>query len=154
MTSSSRHATAAVLAALSVIASVVLVLVALAVADGTTPQAGSTTSYSTEFMDLRVYAVTALLIPVLGVAAIYSAGPALVGTVGVFLVELRGIWESNERLTAAGWADGLEVLAFGLPIGALLLTLVLVLGGGLAGWCQRRRPRQDQYTMTLSPTTT
>ncbi len=155
MTTPSRHATAALLAAFSFITSVVLVLVALEISTGATLQPGSTTSYDTEYIDWRVYAVTALLPFVLGVAAAYSAWFAVLGTVGVFGVELWGVWESNERLAAAGWSDGLEVLAFLLPVGALVGTLVLVLIGGVAGSSQRKvEERQDQYTMTLSPLST
>jgi hypothetical protein len=155
MTTPSRHVISALLAAFSVIASIVIVLVALEVATGATPEPGSTTSYSTEYMDVGFYALIAVFPFVLGVAAAYSVGFALLGTVGVFAVSWWAMYESNERLAAAGWSDGLEVLGYLAPIGALLLTLVFVLIGALVGRSKRRQvSAQDQYTTTLSPTTT
>ena len=140
--------------ALSVSVSIVVVLIALAVADGESLRAESSSSYSTEFIDVKVYALTALLPPVLGLAAAYSAGFALIGSVGVFAVEMWAIHEANARLAAAGWADGLEILAYLLPIGSLVASLVLILVGWLVGRSRRRGTGQDQYTTTLSPTAT
>jgi hypothetical protein len=145
MTTPTRHVVASVLSVASVAACVALALVALDVATGATLQPGSTTSYDTEYLEPRVFALTALLPVVLGVAAAYSLLPALLGTGAVFAVEWWAIEESNQRLAADGWADGLEVLGFLAPIGGLVTALVLVLVGFLVGRRRRRAIRgQDQ----------
>jgi len=155
MTTPSRHVIGAALAVLSFFASVAIVLVALQVASGATLQPGSTTSYDTEFIDFGVYSVTVVLGFVLAAAALYSAGFAVLGALGVFAVEWWAMYESNERLAAAGWSDGLEVLAYALPIAALIGTMILILFAGLVGRARRRQSHaQDQYTMTLSPIST
>ena len=83
MTTPTRHVVASVLSLAAVVASVALSLVALDLATGATLQPGSTTSYDTEYLEPRVFAFTALLPIVLGVAAAYSPLPALLGTVAV-----------------------------------------------------------------------
>ncbi|WP_372735262.1 hypothetical protein [Nocardioides sp.] len=153
MKTPSRHLVSAALSSAAVGGCYAVVLIALSVASGETLIEGS--SYSTEYIDVGVYALTALAIPLLAIAAGYSVGVALLGAAGVFAVEWWAIYESNQRLAAAGWADGLEVLAYLLPIGALLATVVLVVIGWLVGRARRRaRNSQDQYTTTLSPTET
>ena len=149
----SRHVTAALLSAFSVIASIVIVLVALEVATGATPQPGSTTSYSTEYMDMGFYALIVVFPFVLGVAAAYSVGFALLGAAGVFAVSWWAMYESNERLAAAGWSDGLEVLGY-LRTDRRAVPHARVRPDRRPGRARQAHgcTAQDQYTTTLSPT--
>lgn len=142
MTSRQRSIRAALPATAAVVASAVVVLVALAVASGATLRAGSDTSYDTEFIDMAVLQLSWLTVPVLGLAAYFSVRVALVGTVGVAVSQFWAMAETVQRYDESGWADGLEVLGYWFPIALTVVALGAVLLGWLLG--SRSRRAQDQ----------
>lgn len=142
MTSRDRLRRAALLSALTVVASIAIVLVALAVASGARLRPGSDTSYDTEFIDMAVMQVSWLTVPLLGVAAFFSARVALLGTIGVAVSQFWAMAEMVRRYDESGWGDGLEVLGYLFPITLTVVSVGAVLAGWLVGG--RRRRRQDQ----------
>jgi hypothetical protein len=142
VTSRQRLQRAAVLSALAVAASAVIVIVALAIASGATLQPGSETSYDTEFIDGAVLQLSWLTAPVLGIAAFYSIRIALLGTVGVAVTQFWAMAETVDRYRESGEGDGLEAIGYLFAGGLTFLCLLLVLVCGLTGWA--RRKRQDQ----------
>ena len=128
---------------MAVLASAVIVLVALGVASGARPRPGSDTSYDTEFIDMAVLHLSWLLAPLLGVTASLSARVALLGVVGVAVSQFWAMAETVDRYQESGWSDGLEVLGYLFPITLTLVSLGAVLVGWLVGR-RRRPPPQDQ----------
>jgi hypothetical protein len=144
VTSHQRLLRAALLSALAVAASTVIVIVALAVASGATLQPGSDTSYDTEFVDWPLLQLSWLVAPLLGVAACFGARVALVGTAGVAVSQFAAMAETVQRYDESGWGDGLEVLGYAFPVSVTVVSLGFVLVGGLVGRRRRRVPAQDQ----------
>lgn len=139
---SPRHLVAAALVLLVTLASVAIVLVALDRALGERVQVDGSCC-DVDFIDYRVLQLTWLLFPVLGVAAWFSARVAILGILGMTVPQWLAINEVIDRYNRSGWADGLEVLGYALPLGVLVLAGVNVLVGGLVGRAGRAR-RHDQ----------
>ena len=142
VTSHQRAKRAAVLSAAAFAATVVIVLVALAVASGARLQPGSDSSYDTEFVDMGVLQLSWFVVPLLGVAAASSVRVALLGTTAVSVTQFLAMAETVHRYRESGWGDGLEVLGYLFPIALTAVALVAVLVGWLVGRASRRR--QDQ----------
>jgi hypothetical protein len=140
VTSHQRTKRAAVLSAAAFAATVVIVLVALAVASGDTLLPGSETSHSTEFIDEAVLQLSWLVVPVLAVAAASSVRVALLGTAAVAVTQFLAMAETVHRYRESGWGDGLEVLGYLFPIALTVVTL----GAVLVGWLVGRRSRRGQ----------
>jgi hypothetical protein len=133
---------AVLLSVVAVLASAVVVLVALAVASGVTLRPEPETCCNTEFIDEAVLQLSWLVVPLLGVAAASSARVALLGTTGVAVTQFLAMAETVHRYRESGWSDGLEVLGFLFPIALTVVALGAVLVGWLVG--SRSRRRQDQ----------
>jgi hypothetical protein len=136
------HRRALLLSVVAVLASAVVVLVALAAASGVTERPGPETCCDTEFIDDAVLQLSWLVVPLLGVAAALSVRVALLGTAAVSVTQFLAMAETVHRYRESGWSDGLEVLGFLFPIALTVVALGAVLVGWLVG---RRSPRgQDQ----------
>jgi hypothetical protein len=116
MDSSAGRAPAAVVLALSTGVAVL----ALVTARGVTPLGGD--SYATEFISGWWWAAF-LLVPLTVAAVRRWPGPAAVPVLALVLPQVVAAAVAVGRFRAAGWADGLEGLAFVHP---LLLTAVTV----------------------------
>ena len=132
-----RHLIALGLALLVTLASVAIVLLALGRASGEAPQPDGSCC-AVEFIDPTVLQLTWLVFPVLAVCAWFSVRVALVGVLGATVPQWLAMTETIGRYHRSGWADGLEVLGYALPLGVLLLGGVSVLVGGLLGRARRR----------------
>lgn len=139
---SRRHLVAVALVLLVTLASVAVVLVALDRALGERMQADGSCC-DVDFIDYGVLQLTWLIFPVLGVAAWCSTRVASVGVLGMAVPQWLAMTEVIDRYDRSGWADGLEILGYALPLGVLVLAAVTVLVGGLLGRAARAR-RQDQ----------
>ena len=140
MTTSPLHRRAVLLSVVAVLASAVVVLVALAGASGVTERPETETCCDTEFIDDAVLQLSWLVVPLLGVAAVFSVRAALIGTAAVSVTQFLAMAETVHRYRESGWSDGLEVLGFLFPIA---LTVV-ALGAVLVGWLVGRRSRRGQ----------
>lgn len=130
---SPRRTSALLLAALAVLAQVVLGALALARADGVVQLEPGGTSYHTEFADPAFLHLGWLVLPLIGVAAArwWLGGLlALAGTVAVHAVVAT---EEIRRWQESGWASGLEILSYLVPVGMLVLGGVAWIVGLLAG---------------------
>lgn len=136
---SRRHFIASGLALLVTLASVAIVLLALDQAFGERVRPDGSCC-DVEFINSTVLKLTWLLFPVLGVAAWLSIRVALVGILGMAVPQWLAMNETIDRYHRSGWADGLEVLGYALPLGVLVLAGLSVLVGGLLG----RRRRHDR----------
>lgn len=134
-----RARVAALLAVLVAVAGLLIVLLALHLADGATLVSGTT--YDTEFIDGRVLSLAWLLVPVVGTTAYLSTPWGILAGLAATASQLYGAAETVHRYRVSGWADGLEVFAYLWPIGVLGLSAVAVLVGALARLAQRR----EQY---------
>jgi hypothetical protein len=132
-----RTKRAAVLSVAAFAASVVIALVALAVASGDTLLPGSGSSYDTEFIDMAVLQLSWVVVPLLGIAAASSVRVALLGTAAMAVSQFLAMAETVRRYEESGWADGLEVLGYLFPITLTVVTL----GAVLVGWRLGRRAR-------------
>lgn len=139
---SRRHLLAAALVLLVTLASVAVVLLALDQAPGERVQADGSCC-DVQFIHTGMLQLTWLLFPVLGIAAWFSARVAIAGILAMTVPQWLAMNRVIDRYHRSGWADGLEVLGYALPLGVLVLGGVTVLVGGLLGRAGRAR-RQDQ----------
>ena len=128
-----RHLIALAASLLATVASGALMLWCLATATVNDPAATEMQSYSTEYLNYSLFPLALLLLPVLGFAAALSVRVSLFGVAGVAVTQFWAVGEGNSRLVEAGWGQGLEVLAFAIPLGTTLLGLLAVVVGGILG---------------------
>src|SRR5690606_30874958 len=116
-----RRRRSLVVTALTVLAHVLLVVLALDRADGAVLLEPGGTSYSTEFIDPGFWNAAWLMVPLAGVAAALWVWGGVLTVVLAALAHTVAATITIQRYDASGWSDGLEVLSYLWPIGHVLL---------------------------------
>lgn len=125
-------------AALTVTAHALLVVLALDRADGAVLLEPGGSSYATEFIDTGFWNAAWLLVPLAGVAAALWVWSGVLAVVLTTIAHTVAATITIQRYDAGGWSDGLEVLSYLWPIGHVLLGGGAVLAGTVIGRAHRR----------------
>lgn len=97
-------------------------------------------TYETEFLDYPTLLLALLSVVALVMVAAKLPLWGLVLTAGLTAVSVWGATVEMDRWTASGFAQGLEILAFGVPVLILLIGLFACGVSALVGWTSRRSP--------------
>lgn len=134
-----RRSRSLVLTALTVLAHVVLVVLALDRAAGAVLVDPQTSSWSTEYIDPGFWNATWLLVPLTGVAAAMWVWGGVLTVALAVVAHGMAATVTVQRYDAGGWGSGLEVLSYLWPLGHLVLGGIAVLVGALIGRAHRHQ---------------
>jgi hypothetical protein len=133
-----RHRVALVLALLATLASFAVVVAALGLADGEEVRRNGLCC-DVELLDYTVLQLTWLIFPLVAGAAWFSGRVAPLAVLGMAVPQWFAAHEVVARYQRSGWGDGLEVLAYAVPLGVLVLAAVVALVAALVGRARRAR---------------
>ncbi|MDP9821340.1 hypothetical protein [Nocardioides massiliensis] len=137
-----RHSLA--VTALTVLAHVMLVVLALDRAAGVVLLDAQTSSWGVEYVDTGFWNAAWLLVPLAGVAAALWVWGGVLTVVLAVAAHTVAATTTIQRYHADDWGSGLEELSYFWPLGHLVLGVIVVAVGAIIGRAHRRsRARLD-----------